>query len=223
MPTLDSTELVSLAKHLNIISVVSYLLPLLVCIWRWPSLLTEHRPFILGALLTSLTLNILSEVGRQVWHSNILFIYLIAWTETLFLSWVYYHAFHALRHRRWLLIGVTLFVLVASFESFYLHGLYGARTYTRISQSILLVGASLVYFEQVLRELRNIRLERDPMFLVSVGVTLYYSGTLMVFVLEDSMHKQQQTNQIWIMYIVESILLIGFNIMIANPSCGLCS
>lgn len=72
-----------------------------------------------------------------------------------------------------------------------------------------------MYFEQVLQELRNIRLERDPMFLVSVGVTLYYSGTLMVFVMEDSMHKHQQTNQIWTMYMIQSVLLIGFNALLA--------
>jgi hypothetical protein len=215
MPTLDSIALVGVAKELNLLSVLSYLLPLAVCIWRWPSLPAGSRGLVLGALLIVGSLSVLSEVGRRLWHDNILFLYLLVWTETLFLSWVYYRNLHTPSTRRLLLGAVALFVVVAVAESLYRHGLYGAKTYTRVARSGLLIGAALIYFEQVLRELRNIRLERDPLFLLSVGVTLYYSGTLMVFVLEDSMQKRHQVNQIWAMYIIESVLLIGFNGLLA--------
>jgi hypothetical protein len=215
MPTLDSTLLVSIAKQLNLLSVLAYLLPLLVCLWRWQLLPAAHRALILLALVTSLGLNVLAEVGRQVWHNNLLFISLGTWTETLFLSWAYYQAFHTRRNRRVLLAAVGVFILIALAEPLYWHSMAGGDSiYTRVGRSILLIGAALMYFEQILRELRNIRLEQDPMFLLSVGVTLYYSGTLMVFVLEDSMQRLHQTNQIWVMFIIESVLLILFNLLL---------
>lgn len=215
MPTLDSTVFVSLAKQLNLASVLSYSLPIAVCIWRWRFLSPAYRTLIFGALFTILSLNILSEVSRRIWQNNLLFNYLITWSETLFLSWTYYQTLHTRNGRRVLLTGTIIFIVVALMESIYWRGDYGAKTYTRVCQGVLLVGAALVYFEQVLRELRNIQLERDPMFLISVGTTLYYSGTLMVFVLEDSMHKNHQIDQIWLMYSIQSTLLIIFNFLLA--------
>jgi hypothetical protein len=215
MPTLDSIALVGVAKELNLVSVLSYLFPLLVCVRRWHSLPAASRGLLVGALLIVGGLSVLSEVGRRLWHDNILFLYLLIWTETLFLSWIYYRNLHTRSACRLLLGAVALFVAVAVAELLYRHGLYRATTYTHVARSGLLIGAALLYFEQVLRELRNIRLERDPMFLLSVGVTLYYAGTLMVFVLEASMQQRHQVTQIWAMYIIESVLLIGFNVLLA--------
>jgi hypothetical protein len=215
MPTLDSTMLVTIAKQLNLISVFCYLLPIAVCIRRWQALLPLHRKFVLFALTTLLGINILSEVARQIWQNNIIFIYLSIWLETLFLSYAYYQTFTSRLTRQILVFAVVIFVVTALSEYIFWSGLYGTKTYTRMAQSILLIGAALMYFEKILRELRNIRLERDPMFLVSVGVTLYYSGTLMVFILEDSMQRDHQINQIWIMYGIQATLLIIFNILLS--------
>ncbi|PJJ59150.1 hypothetical protein [Hymenobacter chitinivorans] len=213
MSTPDHNLLVTIAKQLNLLSVFCYLLPLAVCIWRWPVLARRRR--IGAALVLILVLNIWSEVGRRYWHNNILSTYLIIWLETLFLSYTYYQTFNT-RLNRQLLVGASMvFLATAVSEYVFWAGLYGTKTYTRMAQSLLLIGAALMYFEKILRELRNIRLERDPMFLVSVGVTLYYSGTLMVFVLEDSMQKNYQINQIWLMYSIQSVLLIAFNGLLA--------
>ncbi|MCB2377678.1 hypothetical protein LGH70_08805 [Hymenobacter sp. BT635] len=214
MPTLDSTVLVSIAKQLNLLAVFAFIVPVLVCIRRWPLLSPSSRKLILTALLITLALNLLSETGRRLWNTNIVFLYCITWTETLFLGWAYYQAFHMPRARQLLLGAGAVFILVAVAE-LVLNEFSGEQTYTRLTQSMLLVGAALAYFEQILHELRNIRLERDPMFLVSVGVTLYYSGTLMVFVLEDSMQKQHQNSQIWMMYIIQAVLSIIFTVLVA--------
>ncbi|UOQ55329.1 hypothetical protein [Hymenobacter cellulosivorans] len=209
----DHTLLVTIAKQLNLLSVCCYLLPVAVCVWRWPVL--PHRLRIGAALLLILVLNVWAEVGRQVWHNNIFSTYLILWSETLFLSYAYYKTFNTRLNQQLLVMTVAVFLVTAIVEYVFWAGLYGTKTYTRMAQSLLLIGAALMYFEKILRELRNIRLERDPMFLVSVGVTLYYSGTLMVFVLEDSMQKNYQINQIWLMYSIQSVLLIAFNCLLA--------
>ncbi|GAA4018077.1 hypothetical protein GCM10022408_34730 [Hymenobacter fastidiosus] len=102
-------------------------------------------------------------------------------------------------------------MIVALVQVVYFRGLYASNTYARIAQSILLIGAALLYFEQILQELRSIQLEHDPMFLVSVGVMLYFAGCLMVFILEDSMYAQKQITQVWMMYSIQFVLLIVFN------------
>ena len=46
-----------------------------------------------------------------------------------------------------------------------------------------LLGLALLYFDQTLRELRYVRLEQDPLFLVSVGIFLYAVGAVLMYAL----------------------------------------
>ncbi|RYU82180.1 hypothetical protein [Hymenobacter persicinus] len=194
---------------------LTYLLPLLICLWRWHSLQPAYRQLILAGLLTLGSLNVLAEVGRVVYHNNLLCNYLIIWAETLFLGWAYHQALHSRRSRQLLLAALVFFAGVALAEFLYWHGISGAKTYTRMARGIVLVGAALLYFEQTLQELRNIHLERDPMFLVSVGVTLYYSGTLMVFAMEYATVRRHQFDQVWMMYSIQAVLMTVLNTLIA--------
>ncbi|GAA3944784.1 hypothetical protein GCM10022406_28760 [Hymenobacter algoricola] len=122
---------------------------------------------------------------------------------------------HSSKVKRFFAWAVILFFVVALVQVIYLRGVYASNTYARLAQSTLLISAALLYFEQTLQELRTIQLEYDPMFLVSVGVILYFAGCLMVFTLEDSMYAQKQFTQVWIMYSIQFVLLIVFNFILA--------
>ncbi|UOQ74576.1 hypothetical protein [Hymenobacter cellulosilyticus] len=211
----DTGGLIAVSKQLNIISLLTYLLPLGMGIWRWRYLSPAHKKILWFVLLAGIVLNSLSEIGRVVWHNNHAFVYLTNWAETLFLSWAFYLSFRSETIRRRFLWAVMAFGAVALVQVVFLRGPYASNTYARIAQCILLVGAALAYFEQTLQELRNIRLNQDPMFLVSTGVLIYFAGSLMVYVLEDSMYAQKQFGQVWIMYSIQFVLLIIFNLLLA--------
>jgi hypothetical protein len=212
---LDNEWLVSFAKQFNIVALLTYLIPLGIGLSRWRTLLSPYRPLFWFALIPGCLLNgALAEYGRHVLHNNIVFLQLATIGETLCLIWAYYYAFHSVRARGILLGCVGLFLSLYFFEAFYIHELgAGQDTYTHVAQSVILIGAAVAYFEQTLRELRNIDLSEDPIFMVSVGSILYYAGTLMVFVLESKL--QAQPNLIWTMYIIQFILLIVFNAFLA--------
>ncbi|GAA3944776.1 hypothetical protein GCM10022406_28750 [Hymenobacter algoricola] len=171
-----------------------------------------HRPLVWFALVPGCLLSLLSEIGSHVFRNNIAYQHLIPLAETLVLGWAYWHALYAPRTRRFLLAALGLFVLVFSAESWYWQGFWqGENVYAHTVQTFVLLAFALLYFEQLLRELHTIRIEHDPLFLVSVGVMLYYAGTLMIFLLEAGMQRLHQSDQIWTMYIVQEVLLIVFN------------
>ncbi|TGE29670.1 hypothetical protein [Hymenobacter metallicola] len=211
----DTEGLIAISKQLNIISLLTYLVPLAVGIWRWHYLSPAYKKIVWFVLIAGSLLNTLSEICRIVWQNNLAFVYLTNWTETFFLSWTFYLSFRSPIIRRRFSWAIGAFIAIALVQVIFLRGLYASNTYARVAQSILLSGASLVYFEQTLQELRNIRLNHDPMFLVSTGVLIYFAGSLMVYVLEDSMYAQKQYDQVWIMYSIQFILLIVFNFLLA--------
>jgi|GEM_PF-2423044 len=212
MPTSDIVWWAELAKKLNIISLLTFLIPLAVGLWRWASLAPAYRPLLWFALVPGCIMGLLAEVGRYVFRNNIAYLHLVPLIETLVLAWAYWHALPAPRTRRFLLAALGLFMVVFVGEAAYWHGFWrGQNGYTHTIQTFVLLAFALLYFEQLLRELHTIRLEHDPMFLVSVGVMLYYAGTIMIFLLEGSMQRRLQTNQIWTMYIIQAVLLIVFN------------
>ncbi|UOQ74575.1 hypothetical protein [Hymenobacter cellulosilyticus] len=212
---MDSEQLVLFARQFNNVALLTYLLPLAIGLRRWRVLLPAYRPLVWFVLVPGCLLNaLLAELGRHIWHNNVLILQLATVGETLCLGWTYYYAFHSERGRRVLLACVGLFLALYIAEAFFYHvATSGPPIYTHIAQSVLLVGAAVAYFEQTLRELRNIDLSEDPIFMVSVGSILYYAGTLMVFILESKL--QDQPDLIWIMYIIQFILLIVFNVFLA--------
>ncbi|TGE29671.1 hypothetical protein [Hymenobacter metallicola] len=211
---MDTEQIVAFARQFNNVALLTYLIPLVVGIWRWKSLLTVYRPLVWFAIVPGCLLNgLLAEIGRHILHNNIFFLQLATIGETLFLGWAYHYAFHSSFARKVLAGGALIFLATYFIEAFYINDFgVGQDIYTHVVQSLLLVGAAVAYFEQTLRELRNIDLGEDPMFMVSVGSILYYAGTLMVFVLESQM--QSQPDLIWTMYMIQFILLIVFNVFL---------
>ncbi|PJJ59149.1 hypothetical protein CLV45_0564 [Hymenobacter chitinivorans DSM 11115] len=208
--------MVQFAKQFNNVALLTYLIPLGIGIYRWKFLLPTYRPLVWFALIPGALLNgALAEYGRHVLHNNIIFLRLATVGETLLLGWAYYYAFHSGRSRFVLLAGLGIFLGLASLESsnFAEHFFISYSSFIHLVQSVLLVGAAVAYFEQTLRELRNIDLGQDPIFMVSVGSILYYAGTLLVFISE--MRLQDQADIIWIMYIIQFVLLIVFNTFLA--------
>ena len=67
-----------------------------------------------------------------------------------------------------------------------------------------------MYFRELLNELRVARLERDPLFWVSVGLALYFLGYILIALFSNYMlqHYSLQFNKnVWSIHFVLSLLL----------------
>ncbi|WP_187314944.1 hypothetical protein [Hymenobacter sp. BT190] len=126
-----------------------------------------------------------------------------------------YHRVLRFRFRRYFLLLGILYTAFALLDTFVLHGLMQAITYTIVLKSALVVVLTMLYFEQVLRELRNVRLERDPMFVISVALLLYYAGTVMSLVMRDYFFNQNALFQGYVAFAVNSVLNIVMHGLIA--------
>jgi hypothetical protein len=182
------------------VSQLSILVPMVV-VWRRKALLAPPVRVLSWYVYLSLASSLALNIGRFLYHANNPVQHLYTLLKTLLFGWLYYVALHRISQRRlvaWLTVGFAGFALL---DATYLEGLNRFNSYGRAVQSLLLIGFGLLYFEQVLRELRSARLERDPLFLVSAGLILYSAGTGMLFVLTNS-----YTGDL-------SLLTIGFNIV----------
>ncbi|MCC3158154.1 hypothetical protein LJ737_12970 [Hymenobacter sp. 15J16-1T3B] len=196
-----SEWLVALSNQLNGLSVAAALVPVTVGLLRWRHLTSAGRCLWACSLLASLLLGVLTEYGRIVWHNNILPLRSQVWLETVLLTAAYYFTFADSKRRRavpWLL---GLFTLGAVGETVWLMDWrQGNGPYLHVLQAMLLIWVVLAYFEQLLSDPPQVPLSRNPIFVASVGVVLYYAGTVFVYVLERT---TQDTDQIRMMFILE--------------------
>ncbi|RSK48286.1 hypothetical protein EI291_11175 [Hymenobacter rigui] len=188
------------------------LIPAWYGIRRWQQLTPAIRYIAWFVIVPGAVLGIGAEVGRWVFRYNLVILSAVTLCETVLLAGAYARALHSPRIRWWFKRAVGLFLLVACVETgLSVHFSRPINNYSHFLQTFICIGLAFAYFEQLLRELPNIHLERDPMFLVSVGVCLYYTGSITIFMLEPYMQKQHTTLQLWIMFIIQSALYMLLN------------
>lgn len=82
----------------------------------------------------------------------------------------------------WLII---VFVVIAILSAIFLEGLLRFNTYPRALESIMLIFFSLTFFYKTLKELKIKKLEREPVFWINSGVLIYFSGSLLIFIVSN--------------------------------------
>lgn len=200
------------SKVLSVVAACTSLVPAGLGIRRWRHFSPALRYVAWFAIVPGAVLGIGAEVGRWVFRYNLAILSAVTLCETVLLAGAYAQVLHSDRLRWWFKIAVGLFLVVWCVEfGLSLQVNKPINSYTHILQTIIIISLALSYFEQLLRELPNIRLERDPMFLVSVGSCLYYTGSITIFVLEPYMQVRAIVSQVWTMYIIQSALYILLN------------
>ncbi|SHL46324.1 hypothetical protein [Hymenobacter psychrotolerans] len=210
--------LVALAKQLNLLSLATCIVPLLIGLRFWSRLSAPLRVVTITVLLQGI-LGLLSEIGRYVWNYNIVFLDLLTVSDTLGFGITYLLVLRRLTPRYVLLGLLIVFAGVAFYEtvirgSYHPGGPPNVATFTL--QFMVLLTAVLLYFDQILHDLHAILLERDPMFLISVGITLYYAGTVLVNIAAEYMKDSADPGIIWTMFMVQFVLLIFLNLVLAR-------
>jgi len=74
-----------------------------------------------------------------------------------------------------------LFIIFALLDAFWLNNLYSFNNYSRPVASLFLIFFALCFFYKTLKELKIQSLEREPLFWLSMGMLIYFSCSLFVF------------------------------------------
>jgi hypothetical protein len=115
-------------------------------------------------------------------------------------------------------LGKALKWLVGSFMAYTLLDCLLAPDLTwfkpgqQVLQSLSILGMVALYFRRLLRELRIRPLEQEPLFWVSLGLLLYFSGYLQIALFSNYMLKNyslELNRSIWTIHYVLALVLHG--------------
>lgn len=210
MPTPDLALVLKVRLILVYTGELSLLLPIWVGYRRW-FVLEKHYRTVLWCCVMWAALTIVGEILFAAKQHNLFVWNTVTVLETLLLGYAFYLVLRSPKTRKLLRIAASGFIALAVADFFYFSGLHATTVYTVATESVLLITIVLLYFEQLLQELRKTPLSRNPMFLIGIGVIIYFSGTVMIFLLQDSVSGVQEM----LMMMVNSVLSIVLNSIIA--------
>jgi len=139
-------------------------------------------------------MTILGEACGKLLGYNIAVWQTVDILDIWFIGAVYYYILRFRLRRYFLLIGV-LYTAFALVDMFIINDLWNGiknelvtvNNYTLVVKHLLLISLILLYFEQSLRHLRNVAMERDPVFIVSVALLIFNAGTFVLFLVRTNL------------------------------------
>ena len=172
----------------------------------------RHLPANLRYLTGIVALEVVSEIAGSIlryYHQPNLFIGpIFAAGELWLLALVYDKTLHYpdfSRVRPWL---AGAFVVYCALDSWLFPEVAHFKPTIQLIESFLILGMVGLYFRKLLHELRVTRLDREPMFWVSVGLVVNHLGKSQIYLFSNFLlsHYSQQLNlNIWA---IHSLLLV---------------
>lgn len=94
---------------------------------------------------------------------------------------VYYTSFNKALVRRIITAAVAGFIVLSFYDALVLVGITKINSVSRMVANALLMLMAIGYFYKVVNSPKEIYLEKDPLFLLSCAVLIYYAGTSMSY------------------------------------------
>ncbi|RAK65915.1 hypothetical protein [Hymenobacter edaphi] len=170
---------------LNYISSFGVIIPLAIGLWYWRTLSLPAR-IIVGYFGFWTVEAVADRLSRTFLHTNMYLYHVSVLVETWLLGWAYYHVYDAKPVRKAMLPVGLLFTLVAVADATVISGLHSLNAVARAVQVALMLAMILIYFEQWMREIRPESPWHNFMFIVSVGLAVYYAGSVMSYLLHPA-------------------------------------
>lgn len=172
--------LISFLENLEYCSNALVIIPLVMAVRRWAVLSTALRVLAL-ALCTSAVLMVMMVVLHPAPAAERLLWHLYSVLQTLLFGSVFIFVFRFTVYYKGVLTALLAFLLLALADTYWLEPGQVLHVYTHLAQGLLLVGLAGLYLYQLGQEMRVLRLEHDPLFLVSSGVVMYFSATALLY------------------------------------------
>lgn len=104
-----------------------------------------------------------------------------------------------------LIIG---FLIFAFFDAFLFNGLKNFNSNSRPLSSFILIFLALSFFYKTLKELKIKYLEKEPVLWLSIGVILYFSGSLFIFIFTNYVRNSNEVLlTLWGIHAIFNIVL----------------
>ncbi len=196
------------------------------------SALSAGFPFLVGLLkyrrLNQLQVRVFSLVCLSVFFEllatysslipgfeafNLPLLHTFTFIHYLMILWVYQQHLANLFRPKLVPILAAVFLVMVVVNGIWGDGFTNFNPHARALQALLVLFFVLSYFYRTLREMKITQLERDPLFWVSTGLLLYFSGSLLIFIVSNSITTSPAI--MFTVWGIHSLLNILLNIFLA--------
>lgn len=149
--------------------------------------------------------------------SNLFLSHIYVPVEFIFISWIYQRSLNHYFTVQWLRTICAAFVAFCIFNILFIQSIWELNNYPRALESLIMIIYSLFYFYKIFQEAKIKYLEKEYLFWLSVGVLVYFSGSLFIFIFSNFMIGEEKIYRyyIWEIHGALNILLhITFTIAI---------
>lgn len=203
--------------HLTLVYISSSVvfLPLIIILLRKKYLTKELKIFFLY-LIASIIFEVFCILwGRILHRPNHFILNTFALAECIILSFTFREVFISENVKRIALVLTSIYALVSIYLFLMPNGFFKFNSIVNTISCLLIIIWVFVYFYQLLQTLQVIKLYTIPLFWISVGCLLYFSGTLFIFLYSDIILWQKQPVLYYQLWTIYYILLFVFRILLA--------
>ncbi|KAA9332392.1 hypothetical protein F0P96_13035 [Hymenobacter busanensis] len=206
------SDWVTLAAHtINRVGAYGVVVPLLIGVVRWRHLSPAGRALVWYFAFWTVEAPI-NFWSRRVLHTNLYLHHLDVLAETWLLAWAYYRALPAAsRMRPMLLPAMGLFTALCLADATVLSGLQAPNQYARLGQTLLMLSLIIGYFDAYMRQPPTQDPWRETMFVASVGLGIYFAGSITGYLLQAASSSLLLTHAAGL--VIDSMYLICLLLM----------
>ncbi|MBT2556589.1 hypothetical protein J7E24_02235 [Hymenobacter sp. ISL-91] len=149
----------------------------------------------------------LMHLAIAIWQYSIPINHLNTIGETLLYLKVYYDEFKSNSTKLSIRIITIFFIIFAVIDSFFLEGFSQINSYTNLVESIIIIFLGLLFFERALIRTHRAQLLRTPMFVVTIGIIIYLSGTIILYLITNNPYLSTSEYNSRLLYLIGSCFL----------------
>lgn len=210
----------SLIRLLSSLSKYTILFAVLIGLAKWKKLVpVQVKIFSLAVFYIATEVlsdkNIASGLWIMLWgkENNLPVLHLFTVIQFSLIIWIYQKFLQHYISNTKISLLIGAFAVFGLINAAWIDGIFYLNPHARAIQSIILLGVILFYFTHLLRSMEVKELEKEPLFWISAGMTIYFSGSFLIFLFSNYL---LQTNEVlYSIYGIHSILNVVANVFIA--------
>lgn len=166
---------------------------------RWIAVLIPLLPFVIGLwlirkqkntkfmlLFLYITIGVLAQAAQMITviqgtRNNLWMNHVYTLLEFGVLAGIFYYSFNNPLLRRAIITGLVGLCIIMYYDAFITEGIMKMNSVSRITANSMLMIMAITYFYKVANSAKVIYLDRDPMFLLSCAILIYFAGTSMSY------------------------------------------
>lgn len=184
-----------------------------ICGMGYYSRLNKTAFYVWILVIVSFSIDILSRILIHYGQHTLLTTYFYVLLEFLIITLIFRLEFKSFLSPYLLELLYMLFLVFTCIDILLLQGFSSYNSYQRLIEYVLVLAYVLTYFYKLTKELKIARLEKEPLFLFSTGLLLYFSGSIFIFIFSNYLlsYSLELTDKIWTLHATFHIIFQLFN------------